>query len=42
MRRRAGTRRRARTAGATWFTGLLLLGFVVALVLILTGGSHSS
>jgi len=40
MRPRTGTRRGISVpTGATWFTGLLLLGLVVALVLILTGGS---
>ena len=43
MRPRAGTRRRVvRRTGAIWFSGLFLLGFVVALVLILTGGSAAA
>ncbi len=43
MRPRARTRRRvARRTGAIWFSGLFLLGFVVALVLILTGGSAAA
>ncbi len=43
MRPRAGRRRRViRRAGAIWISGLFLLGFVVALVLILTGGSAAA
>ena len=43
MRPRAGRRRRViRRTGPIWITGLLLLGFVVALVLILTGGSAAA
>jgi hypothetical protein len=43
MRPRARTRRRViRRTGPIWFSGLFLLGFVVALVLILTGGSAAA
>jgi hypothetical protein len=43
MRPRAGRRRRVkRRTGAIWFSGVLLLGFVVALVLILTGGNSAA
>jgi hypothetical protein len=43
VRPRAGRRRRViRRTGAIWISGLFLLGFVVALVLILTGGSAAA